>query len=72
MRITATRDGRRSVAYEVEARPKGWAPGAAPPPGGECKARYAATESAPAFGVWVVPVDAERFRCVFGPPPPSG
>ena len=72
VRIGRTRDGKRTVAYDVEGRPRGWRPGAAPPPGGECRARYAATEDGPAFGVWVVPLGAHQFRCVFGPDPAAG
>lgn len=72
VRISRTGDGVRRVTYDTDARPEGWAPGAAAPPGGECKAHVAASEAAPAFGVWVVPLDANRFRCVFGPPPASG
>jgi hypothetical protein len=68
VRIGRTRGGKRTVEYDADGRPRGWSPGTAPPPGGECKARYAATGAAPAFGVWVVPLDAHRVRCVFGPP----
>ena len=67
--ITSARDGRQQMVYDTNARPRGWTPGEVPPPGGECKAHVAATETAPAFGVWVVRVDAHRYRCVFGPPP---
>ncbi len=67
VRISRARNGRRTVSYDVDARPSGWRPGATPPPGGERQARYPATDSAPAFGVWIVPLDAHRFRCVFGP-----
>ncbi|MEM6288194.1 MAG: J domain-containing protein [Bacteroidota bacterium] len=71
--VHITRDrGRRIVAYDVDARPAGWTPGLAPPRGGRCEAHYAATDDAPAFGVWVVPVGTHAFRCVFGPPPPGG
>lgn len=69
VRIERGRDGRRQVAYDVESRPAGWRPGPAGPPGGTCVGRYDATASAPAFGVWVVPLDGRRFRCVFGPAP---
>ena len=72
VRIGRTRGGTRSVDYDVDSRPRGWRPGPDPPPGGACTARVAATETAPAFGVWVVPLDAYRFRCVFGPYPPDG
>lgn len=72
VRIGRTRDGTPTVVYDVDRRPRGWRPGTVPPRGGECKASHAATEGAPAFGVWVVPLDAHRFRCVFGPPPPGG
>jgi hypothetical protein len=67
VRTGRTREGRRTMEYAVEARPAGWRPGAAAPPGGVCVARVAAAEGAPAFGVWVVPLDAERVRVVFGP-----
>lgn len=69
VRIGRTREGRRVVAYDLDARPRGWRPGAAPPPDGTCETWEAATEEAPAFGVWTVPLDDHRFRCVFGPPP---
>jgi hypothetical protein len=72
VRVEKGRDGRSVTTYVVEGRPSSWRPGRVPPPGGECKGSYAATDSAPAFGVWVVSVDAERFRCVFGPYPPGG
>lgn len=65
-------NGKMGITYEVEGRPASWRPGTVPPPGGVCKASVAATDSAPAFGVWVVAVDAERFRCVFGPVPRGG
>jgi len=68
VRISRARDGRRVVAYDIESRPSGWRPSVVPPLGGDCKARVAATATAPAFGVWVVPVGAHQFRCVFGPP----
>lgn len=71
VRISRTRDGVQKITYDIDSRPRGWSPPAAPPPGGECKARYPATEAAPAFGVWVIPLGAHRFRCVFGPPPGS-
>ena len=68
VRLDRTRDGKQIVAYEVNARPRGWTPGAVPPPGGTCKATVEATGDRPAFGVWVVPLDESRYRCVFGPP----
>ena len=67
VRITRGRDGRRHVAYDASSRPAGWVSGGVAPPGGERKERHAATETAAAFGVWVVPLDSRRFRCVFGP-----
>ena len=69
VRIGRGRDGRRTVAYDLDARPSGWRPGPHPPPGGTCEARVAATEAAPAFGVWAVPLDAHTVRVVFGPHP---
>lgn len=69
VRVERGHDGSPTVTYAVEEHPSSWRPATAPPPGGVCKASVAATESAPAFGIWVVPVDAERFRCVFGPAP---
>lgn len=69
VRISRGYGGKRTLEYEVDARPAGWTPGAAAPRGGTCAERYAATEAAPAFGVWTVPLDAYRFRCVFGPYP---
>jgi len=66
--VRGTRDGRREVTYDVAGRPRGWAPGTTPPPGGERRLRVEAEGASPAFGVWVVPLDAERYRCVFGPP----
>lgn len=66
VRVTRRRDGRREVAYDASP-PEGWRPGAAAPPGGVCQERHAATGTAPAFGIWTVPLDAHRFRCVFGP-----
>ncbi|PAP77836.1 DnaJ domain-containing protein [Rubrivirga marina] len=69
VRIGRQRDGRRRVEYDVGSRPPVWRPVATPPPGGECRLRVEATEAMPAFGVWVVPLDAHRFRCVFGPHP---
>lgn len=68
VRVGRTRDGRRTVAFETEARPPGWRPPPAPPRGGACEATVAATEAAPAFGVWAVPLDAHTVRYVFGPP----
>ncbi|WP_218827517.1 J domain-containing protein [Rubricoccus marinus] len=68
IRVTSER-GRRTVAYDVGARPPEWTPTRTPPPGGTCVARAEATEDTPAFGVWTVPLDDHRFRCVFGPPP---
>ena len=69
VRIGRTRDGRRTVEPVLESRPAGWRPGRVAPPGGTCIARVAAAADQPAFGVWTVPLDAHRFRCVFGPPP---
>ena len=69
VRISRSRDGKRTIDFDVDARPKGWGPGGVPPPGGECRARYPATETSPAFGVWVVPLSPYTFRCVFGPYP---
>ncbi len=69
VRISRRRDGRRTVDYVLDSRPDGWRPGAVAPLGGTCVARVEATETAPAFGVWTVPIDAHRFRCVFGPHP---
>ena len=69
VRVSRSRDGVRRVDYDVQSRPAGWRPGPDLPPGGECVARVAATDAAPAFGVWVVPLDARHFRCVFGPHP---
>jgi hypothetical protein len=69
VRLDRTREGTQTVAYEVGARPEGWRPGGAPPPGGTCKAAVGATDSTPAFGVWVVPLSGGHYRCVFGPPP---
>lgn len=69
VRVSRRRDGRRVVEYDTESRPRGWRPGNAAPPGGECRVRVDATGSTPAFGVWVAPLDAHRFRCVFGPHP---
>ena len=69
VRIGRRRDGRRTVEYDLDSRPSAWRPGAAPPPNGTCRLRVAATEATPAFGVWEVPLDAHRFRCVFGPHP---
>lgn len=69
IRVDPPRPGHPATTYDVTARPSGWAPGPLPPPGGTCVAHAAATPEAPAFGVWVVPVDAERYRCVFGPSP---
>ena len=66
--VRGTRDGRREVTYDIAARPPGWTPGAAPPPGGACRQSVPADGASPAFGVWVVPLGAERYRCVFGPP----
>lgn len=60
--------GRQTVAFDVGALPEGWAPGSVPPPGGTCKETHPATDAAPAFGVWVVPIRSPQFRCVFGPP----
>ena len=65
-------NGTPAVTYDVAGRPAAWKPVAAPPPGGRCVARVEASGEAPAFGVWAVPVDAERYRCVFGPHPGEG
>lgn len=65
--ISRTRDGTRRVTYLTDRRPSEWRPDGAPPPGGQRVAQVDATEAAPAFGVWTVPLDAHRFRCVFGP-----
>ncbi len=67
VRISRSREGKRIVEFDVDARPRGWRPSAVPPPGGECRARYPATEDSPAFGVWIVPLSPHTFRCVFGP-----
>ncbi len=67
VRISGTRDGKRKVVFGTDSRPKGWKPGVLPPVGGVRKASYAATETIPAFGVWIVSLDANTFRCVFGP-----
>ena len=72
VRIGRSYEGKRTVAYATEKRPAGWRPPRLPPPGGTCVARHAATDTAPAFGIWIVPLDAHRFRCVFGPYPPGG
>nr|WP_255380497.1 DnaJ domain-containing protein [Rubrivirga sp. SAORIC476] len=72
VRFTRSRDGVRRSTYATERRPEGWRPGAAPPPGGTCVAQVEASGSAPAFGVWRVPLDERRFRCVFGPLPAGG
>lgn len=72
VRIGRSRDGVRQLAYLTERRPEGWRPGTTPPPGGTCVAQVAAAGSAPAFGVWTVPLDGRRFRCVFGPSPAGG
>ena len=72
VRISQGRDGSQMLDFEVDSRPEGWSPSTAPPPGGECQAQRAATESAPAFGIWLVPLDDDRFRCVFGPAPSAG
>ncbi len=69
VRLGRTRDGRRTVDYVLDSRPGSWRPGRVPPPGGACRLRVGATEGMPAFGVWEVPLDAHRFRCVFGPHP---
>ena len=69
VRTIRTPDGVPKVAYDVDSRPRAWRPGTVPPPGGVCRARYAAAEAAPAFGVWVVPLGGNRIRCVFGPYP---
>ena len=69
VRIRRGRDGERRFDYVTDARPAGWTPGASRPEGGVCRDRVGATATAPAFGVWTVPLDAHRFRCVFGPHP---
>lgn len=69
VRVERGHNGRPAVTYEVERRPPSWRPGAVPPPGGTCTASVPATDTVPAFGVWVVPVGTDRFRCVFGPSP---
>ena len=69
VRVGPGRNGRQATIYDASALPRGWAPPTAEPPGGTCVARYAATETAPAFGVWTVPLDERRYRCVFGPAP---
>lgn len=71
VRISRTRDGRQVVEFKADQRPRGWRPGADSPPGGTCEARFAATDAAPAFGVWVVPLDPPCVRYVFGPHPAS-
>lgn len=60
--------GRQTVAFDVEARPRGWRPVPIPPPGGTCRETVPARDGAPAFGVWIVPLADGQFRCVFGPP----
>lgn len=72
VRVERGHNGTPVITYEVDGRPSSWRPGMAPPPAGVCTVSFAATDVAPAFGVWVVPVDAERFRCVFGPYPREG
>lgn len=67
--VSHSPSGRLIISYEVEARPSRWKPVTEPPPSGTCVMRVAATGDAPAFGVWVVPLDAQRYRCVFGPYP---
>ena len=69
VRVGPRRSGRQETTYDAGARPRNWTPPADAPPGGTCVMRYAATASSPAFGVWTVPVGAQRYRCVFGPPP---
>lgn len=69
VRVRRGPNGTPRVEYVLDARPAGWAPGAYAPPGGTCRAAVAATDASPAFGVWTVPLDAHRYRCVFGPPP---
>lgn len=66
--VRGTRDGGREVTYDLASRPAGWVPGSSAPPGGECRLRVPSSDASPAFGVWVVPLGAERYRCVFGPP----
>ena len=67
VRITRSRQGARRLQFPTEAAPAGWKPGSAPPPGGACRARFAATGTSAAFGVWVVPLGGDTFRCVYGP-----
>ncbi|MEM1056025.1 MAG: J domain-containing protein [Bacteroidota bacterium] len=69
VRLDRTREGKETVTYEARALPQGWRPGTAPPPGGTCKATAEATETTPAFGVWVVSLRDRQYRCVFGPVP---
>ncbi|MEO0559354.1 MAG: DnaJ domain-containing protein [Bacteroidota bacterium] len=67
VRVGPAREGGRALTYEMDSRPSAWRPGAVPPPGGECVSQVEATESMPAFGVWMVRLDADRVRIVFGP-----
>ncbi len=67
--VVTSERGETRTAYDVSARPEAWVPTEVPPPGGTCSAHAVATPQSPAFGVWTVPLDANRFRCVFGPPP---
>lgn len=60
--------GRQTATFDAEARPSGWVPGTASPPGGACRETHPATEAAPAFGIWIVALPDRQFRCVFGPP----
>ncbi|MGB3542957.1 J domain-containing protein [Rubrivirga sp.] len=69
VKISRGRDGRRRFVYDVSSRPSAWVPGDTAPEGGSCQERFSATSTSPAFGVWIVKVDAHRFRCVFGPHP---
>ena len=69
VRIGRRRDGRRTVEYDTAARPPGWRPGPAAPPGATCVASVAAAGSVPAFGVWTASAGRRLFRCVFGPHP---
>ena len=69
VRVGRRRDGTRTVAFLTDRRPSAWRPGASPPPGGTCDMAVEAEGTAPAFGVWTVPLDAHRVRHVFGPYP---
>ena len=69
VRTARSREGAHRLQFPTEAAPPGWRPGPVPPPGGTCHVRVAATETAPAYGVWTVPLGARTFRCVYGPDP---